>query len=122
VSSSYVFVAMTVLLTVYGQIIIKWQTGKAGPFPDDQAERFRYLGSFLTSPWVISSLAAAVIAALAWIAALSHLDLSRAYPFVSASFVLVLVLSAIIFGESMGVLKVLGALLIVLGLIIGSQG
>ena len=120
-NSAYAFVAITVLLTVYGQIIIKWQTGKAGQFPDDNAERLRYLGHFLSSPWVLSSLAAAVLAAFAWIAALSHLELSRAYPFVSASFVLVLVLSAIIFGESMDAFKIVGALLIVVGLIVGSQ-
>ena len=88
--SAYVFVATTVLLTVYGQIIIKWQTGKAGPFPTGASDRVSYLADFLINPWVISSLTAAVIAAFAWIAALSHLDLSRAYPFVSASFVLVL--------------------------------
>jgi multidrug transporter EmrE-like cation transporter len=121
-TSAYVFVALTVLLTVYGQLVIKWQTGKAGTFPESLGARAEYLITFLANPWVISSLFAAVVAAFAWIAALSHLDLSRAYPFVSASFVLVLVLSAIVFGESITVPKIAGALLIVLGLVIGSQG
>jgi drug/metabolite transporter (DMT)-like permease len=119
--SAYVFVGVTVLFTVYGQLIIKWQTGKAGPFPDQLSDRVSYLADFLINPWVISSLTAAVIAALAWIAALSHLDLSRAYPFVSASFVLVLILSALIFNETITASKALGAMLIVLGLVIGSQ-
>ena len=121
-NSAYAFVATTVLLTVYGQLIIKWQTGKAGEFPSGTSDRLNYLARFLTNPWVISSLLSAVIAAFAWIAALSRLDLSRAYPFVSASFVLVLILSAIIFGESLTLLKVAGAILIVTGLIVGSQG
>jgi drug/metabolite transporter (DMT)-like permease len=114
-------VAATVLLTVYGQLIIKWQTGKAGEFPSGTANRVNYLTHFLVNPWVISSLLSAVIAAFAWIAALSKLDLSRAYPFVSASFVLVLILSAIVFGESVTTPKILGAILIVAGLVIGSQ-
>ena len=121
-NSPYLFVAGTVLLSVYGQLIIKWQTGKAGAFPTETGDRIRYLADFLTTPWVISSLLAAVLAAFAWIAALSHLELSRAYPFVSASFVLVLVLSALVFGEALTVAKVAGALLIVAGLVIGSQG
>jgi multidrug transporter EmrE-like cation transporter len=121
-NSAYVFVATTVLLTVYGQLVIKWQTQKAGEFPTGTSARITYLTHFLRNPWVISSLAAAVVAAFAWIAALSKLDLSRAYPFVSASFVLVLTLSAIIFGESMTALKITGAMLIVAGLIVGSQG
>jgi multidrug transporter EmrE-like cation transporter len=119
--SAYVFVAATVLLTVYGQLIIKWQTGKAGVFPDALSDRMSYLGDFLLNPWVISSLTAAVVAAMAWIAALSHLDLSKAYPFVSASFVLVLIFSALLFHETITISKVLGATLIVLGLVIGSQ-
>lgn len=119
---AYLFVAVTVGLTVYGQMIIKWQTGKAGMFPDHARERLSHLGNFLINPWVISSLLAAFVAALAWIAALSRIDLSSAYPFVAASFVLVLALSAIVFGESMTLPKVAGALLIVLGLIVASQG
>jgi multidrug transporter EmrE-like cation transporter len=120
-NSAYIFVAATVLLTVYGQLIIKWQTGKAGEFPNGTSDRISYLTHFLINPWVISSLLSAVIAAFAWIAALSKLDLSRAYPFVSASFVLVLILSAIVFGESLTLPKLAGAVLIVAGLIVGSQ-
>jgi multidrug transporter EmrE-like cation transporter len=121
-NSAYAFVATTVLLTVYGQLVIKWQTQKAGEFPHGTSARISYLSHFLRNPWVISSLLSAVVAAFAWIAALSRLDLSRAYPFVSASFVLVLTLSAIIFGESLTLPKLAGAVLIVAGLIIGSQG
>jgi drug/metabolite transporter (DMT)-like permease len=121
VSSSYVFVAVTVLFTVYGQIVIKWQTGRAGELPADSAGRVHYLTHFLINPWVISSLTAAVVAALAWIAALSKLPLSDAYPFVSASFVLVLVLSAVIFHERLTAAKIAGAVLIVAGLILGSR-
>ena len=118
---AYGFVAATVLLTVYGQIIVKWQTGKAGEFPSDTAARIRYLGHFLVNPWVLSALLCGVLAAFSWIAALSKLDLSRAYPFVSASFVMVIILSKLIFGESLTSFKVIGGLLIVAGLIIGSQ-
>jgi multidrug transporter EmrE-like cation transporter len=121
VNSAYIFVAATVLFTVYGQLIIKWQTGKAGEFPTGSSARVNYLTHFLINPWVISSLLSAVIAAFAWIAALSKLELSRAYPFVSASFVLVLILSALVFNESLSLPKLIGAALIVAGLIVGSQ-
>jgi drug/metabolite transporter (DMT)-like permease len=121
VNPAYWFVAATVLLTVYGQVIIKWQTGKAGEFPYGTSARLHYLGHFLLNPWVISALLGGLIAAFSWIAALSRLDLSRAYPFTSASFVLVLILSAIFFAEPLTAFKIGGALLIVLGLIVGSQ-
>lgn len=120
VNSAYFFVAGTVSLTVYGQLIFKWQTGTMGAFPSETAARLRYLGDFLINPWVISAFVAALLAAMCWIVALSHLDLSRAYPFVSASFAAVLVLSAIIFGETLTPLKIAGALLIISGLVVGS--
>jgi hypothetical protein len=39
---AYLFVATTVAFTVYGQLIIKWQVGKAGVFPDQTRERLSY--------------------------------------------------------------------------------
>lgn len=119
-SSAYVFVAATVALTVYGQLVVKWQTGRAGSFPSDSGERIGYLLRFFTSPWVISGFLAAGLAALCWVAALSQLELSRAYPYMAAAFVLVLLFSAALFGEALTAAKVAGALLIVVGLIVGS--
>jgi drug/metabolite transporter (DMT)-like permease len=117
----YAYVALTVTLTVYGQLIIKWQVNRLGTLTGSAGDGVRFFTDLLTNPWVLSSLAAALIAGLAWMAALSHLNLSRAYPFVSASFVLVLVLSVIVFKEHVSLAQVAGALLIVAGLILGSQ-
>jgi multidrug transporter EmrE-like cation transporter len=121
-SSSWVFVAATVVLTVYGQVIVKWQAVRAGSFPSvGGAERVEYLARFFLTPWVISAFLAAGIAALAWIAALSRLDLSRAYPWMATSFIAVTLLSAWFFDERLGLWKVAGVALIVLGLIVGSR-
>jgi drug/metabolite transporter (DMT)-like permease len=119
---AYVFVALTIFLTVCAQLVIKWQVGRAGEFPSAAREQFAYLLDLLVNPWVVACLAAGFIAALSWFVALSSLPLSRAYPFVAGSFALVLVLSAIVFDERMTGPKIAGACLIVAGLIIGSQG
>src|SRR5664279_4973590 len=118
---AYGFVGATVLLTVYAQVIIKWQVGKVGHFPSGTSARLHYLGHFVLNRWVISALLGGLLAAFSWIAALSRLELSRAYPFTAASFVLILVLSAIFFDEALTSFKIAGALLIVLGLIVASQ-
>ena len=62
------------------------------------------------------------IAAVCWIFALTKFDLSRAYPFMSATFVLVLIGSAVFFNENLSPFKVAGLALIVAGLAVGSQG
>lgn len=119
---SYFYVAMTILLTVYGQVVIKWQVGAAGTLPADWPGRIRFLGTLLAQPVVLSAFAAAFGAALCWMLALSKLELSHAYPFVSLSFVAVLLLSALFFGEPLSLEKILGVVLIVAGVAVGSRG
>jgi drug/metabolite transporter (DMT)-like permease len=119
---SYLYVILTVLLTVYGQIVIKWQVTQAGAFPAGGYERMHFLWTLLLNPWVISSLAAAVLAALSWIVAMTKLQLSHAYPFVSLSFALVLFLSWALLDEPLSWQKVAGVILIGCGVILSSQG
>ena len=119
---SYFYVALTVGLTVYGQIAIKWQVLEAGPFPADPADKIRFLARLLANPWVLSALAAGLLASVSWMAAMTRLELSHAYPFMSFAFVLVMVCSALIFSEPITSLKIVGISLVVLGIVIGSQG
>src|SRR6266581_1352586 len=105
---SYVYVAATVLLTVYGQLVVKWQVASAAGRGGDPADRAAFLLVLLANPWVLSALAAAFGAALCWMLAMVKLDLSHAYPFVALSFVLVLFLSALLLGEPLSWTKALG--------------
>ena len=60
--------------------------------------------------------------ALCWMLAMVKLQLGHAYPFISLSFVLVLFLSALFFGEPLTWQKMAGVALIVGGVALGSQG
>ena len=119
---AYLYIFGTIFFTVYGQIVTKWQVAQAGVFPEDGLEKIWFLGRLILNPWVISSLVAAFLAFLCWIAALTKFELSYAYPFMSMAFVLVLVLSTVFFYEIMTMPKVLGMAFIVAGIIISSQG
>ncbi|MDH3287349.1 MAG: EamA family transporter [Betaproteobacteria bacterium] len=119
---NYVYVLGTVLLTVYGQIIIKWRVLQAGVLPEPLGERVRFLFLLFLDPWVMSALAAAVLAAALWMAAMTRLPLSHAYPMVSLAFVLVLIASGLFFHEAITPWKIAGTALIVLGIVVGSQG
>ena len=65
---------------------------------------------------------AAAVAALAWMAALTQFELGRAYPFVGLTFITTLIGSAILFGEQLTMLKVLGTVIVVIGVVVASQG
>ena len=101
---------------------LKWQVDRAGALPDGSGERASYMLTLLANPWVLSAFVAAAIAALAWIGALTRLELSRAYPFVGLTFITTLIGAALFFDEPLTAPKVTGTLLVVVGLVVASQG
>ena len=113
----YFFIAMTVLLTVYGQLVLKWQVSLAGPLPDSVSGKLQFLGQSLLNPWILSGLGAAFAASLFWIMALTKVPLTTAYPFTATAFILVIVGGAWMFSEPVGSLKMLGVGLIAIGVL-----
>ena len=118
---AWIYVAITVGLTVYGQLIVKWRVLDHGHIPGGLSGRATYLANLLIDPWVLSALLAAFIAALSWMAALSRLEISRAYPFMGLSFVIVLIMSGVFFGEAITTAKIVGVLLVVTGIAVGAS-
>jgi multidrug transporter EmrE-like cation transporter len=118
---NHIYIFLTILFTVYGQIVLKWQVASAGALPSSVLPKIQFLLSLLLNPWVISGYAGALLASLTWMAAVSKFPLSYAYPFMSFAFVLVLFLSSIFFQESITLPKSIGMALIVAGIIVGSQ-
>ena len=118
---SAVYIAVTILLTVYGQLALKWHMNRAGEVPSEAIAAVLFLCRQLLSPLVISSFASAFIAGLTWMAAVSRMQLSIAYPFMSLAFPLVALLSAPLFGEQFTPLKGMGTALILLGLFLLSR-
>jgi drug/metabolite transporter (DMT)-like permease len=117
----YLYVVATLVLTVYGQLVVKWQVNRAGHVPADLGSKVAFLGRLLINPWVISVLVAAFLAAASWMIAMTHFTLSRAYPFMGLSFVLVLIGSALWLGESFSWPKAAGVVIIAIGIGVGSQ-
>jgi multidrug transporter EmrE-like cation transporter len=114
----FLYIALTILFTVYGQMIIKWQVSNAGEFPPEFGDKALFILRLLLNPWVISSFAAAFIASLSWMAAMTQFELSFAYPFMSLAFVVVMILSIMFLGEQLTWTKIAGTLIIITGLFV----
>jgi drug/metabolite transporter (DMT)-like permease len=112
---------MTVLLTVFGQLVFKWRMDLKGEFPEGATNKFQYIIWAYLDPWIISGFAAAFLASMFWSITLTKFELSFAYPFMSLSFILVLFLSTLIFKEPFTINKFIGVLLIIGGLIVISR-
>ena len=116
----YLFLLIMIVLTVYGQVILKWRMDQIGSLPPGFWPGLRHLLGLLVDPAIVSSFVAAFIASLAWMAAMTRFELSYAYPFTSLNFVAVLVLSVWLLGEQLTVQKVVGIGLIMLGTAVAS--
>jgi multidrug transporter EmrE-like cation transporter len=76
------------------------------------------VASAATSPWVLLGLVVFGVSAIAWLAALSRVPLSVAYPFNALGYLGILTASVLVLHERANVLTWAGSLLVVSGLII----
>jgi drug/metabolite transporter (DMT)-like permease len=117
-TSGHFYIALTLALTVYGQLVLKWQMGSAGPLPAGNGEKLLFLLQQFLNPWVISGFASAFLASLAWMAAMTRFDLNYAYPFMSLAFIIVMIFSITFLGEVFSLQKAIGTVMVVAGLIV----
>ena len=122
---AHFYLAMTIALSVYSQMIMKWRiSGRfAGlKIPEGVWPKISMLFTVLFDPFVFSGLVATFVSGLCWMATMSKLEIGYAYPFTSLGFVLVVLLSGFLFGESLNAWRIWGVILIVIGVTIASQG
>lgn len=120
VDHGYIF--STIILTVYSQLVMRWQVAGAGPLPSDTSGKFQFLVELLSNPWVATGVLATFGAGISWMLAMTRFEVSYAFPFVSLNYVLVLMASVLLFHESISISKVLGSLLIIFGIIVIARG
>ena len=122
---SYFYLTLTILTSVYSQIVIKWRISNRFSdvrLPENLRVKILLLFTVVFDPFILSGLTATFISGLFWMATMTKLDISYAYPFTSLAFVLVLIFSYLLLGEPMSVQKVLGVFFIMLGIFITSKG
>lgn len=109
-------IALSISTGVAGQTAIK--LGVTNPAARADTGVWGLLELIFRSPWVLGGLALYGIGAVAWIAVLSRLDLSLAYPLLALNFVLITVSSRFFLGESIPSMRWLGILVICVGIVI----
>lgn len=114
----HLYILMTLLFTVYGQLVLKWQMGQAGGMPEGGFDKILYLLQQFLNPWIMSGFFAAFLASLAWMAAMTRFDLNYAYPFMSLAFIIVMLFSVFFLDEPLTLQSVSGTVMVVVGLVV----
>src|SRR5699024_9699872 len=99
----YLYIFATIAFTVYGQIMLKWRISKHAALPHEFVDKAVFLIKLLLDPLILSGFLSAFVASMFWMAAMTKFDISYAYPFMSLSFVLVFLLSIVLFHEPVNV-------------------
>jgi drug/metabolite transporter (DMT)-like permease len=116
--TGHIYILLTLLFTVYGQLVLKWQLGGAGIVPAGQIDKLLFLLKLFLNPWIISGFASAFLASLAWIAAMIRFELNYAYPFMSLAFIIVMVFSVFFLHEQLTIPRIAGTIIVVTGLFV----
>ena len=104
-----------VLLNAAAQLLLKAGTNRVGEF-SFALDNIVPVGSRLaSSPFILGGLACYVVSVVVWILALSRVPVSVAYPMLSVGYVVNAVAAWLLFGESLGVQKLIGIGFIVIG-------
>lgn len=111
--TAYLFALITLLITAGAQIVMRWRALEHGPGAG--GDRWRYLLTMYTDPFVVASLASAVLASVTYALALERLPLSIAYPIMALGFVIVPLLGRVLFGDPLSATQWVGMGLIVVG-------
>jgi drug/metabolite transporter (DMT)-like permease len=115
------YILVSVVAGAAGQVLLKKGMGSMGPLTLSIDQLGNILWRIGTNPYVVIGLAIYVGGTVFWLTALSRVDLSYAYPFASLSYVVMLIASWQLFDENITVLRLLGTLIVCVGVFIISR-
>ena len=115
------YILISVVAGAVGQIMLKKGMTTMGPLTLSMDQLFNILWRIGTNPYVVIGLAIYVTGTVFWLAALSRVDLSYAYPFASLSYGVMLLASWQLFKEDITPYRLMGTLVVCLGVFLISR-
>ncbi|MBD3366639.1 MAG: EamA family transporter [Candidatus Eisenbacteria bacterium] len=112
-------ILMAVLLGATGQVIMKKGMQIYGEV--SAVNVWSQLFRILSVPQVLLGFVCYGVSAVLWIAVVSNVDLSLAYPMVSLAYVVVFLASWLFLGEQISALRIAGLVIIVAGVLVISR-
>lgn len=110
-----IIILIGIIFASAGQIF--WKIGMNCMGPITNYAPSTIITTFL-NPYILSGFAMYGLAAVFWLIALSKKDLSFVYPFIALTFIIVLMLSSVILKENIGIYRIIGTFIIILGLLL----
>ncbi len=120
-SISIVYILISIVGGAVGQILLKAGMNNVGEITLSLKTIFNVIWRMLTNPYVFIGLFIYVLSVIFWLAALSRVDLSYAYPFASLSYVIMFLASWFLLHETITPMRIFGTLVVGLGVFLISR-
>ncbi len=115
--SPYVFVALSTVFGIVGQLLLKRGMGNMG----HSEPGLLMIKRIVLSPWVVGGLIIYALGVVNWLLALSSFELSYVYPFASLGYIGIIIGSYFIFRERISWMRLMGIAVIISGVLISSR-
>jgi multidrug transporter EmrE-like cation transporter len=114
---SYIYILLAVLFVTCAQLVLKWRVSQFPPLPDNLWNKCIFLIGSVFDPYVFGSFFGAFIGSLCWIAAMTQLNVSTAYPvFVCSLLIFITLGGVVLFGERISTTQIIGIVFLLIGL------
>jgi len=116
--TSIIYILISVLTSTVGQLLLKKGMNNIGSITLNWGQLVSTVWTIVINPYVFIGLVIYLAGTVFWLAALSRVDLSYAYPFASLGYVIMLVASWLMFDEKITVSRLLGTVIIGIGVLL----
>jgi multidrug transporter EmrE-like cation transporter len=113
--AAFALVMTGVLLNAVAQLALKASVSDTGIIGLDMQSLMSSAGSLVTNLWLWVGLICYGVSVVVWILALSRVDVSIAYPMLSIGYIVNAVAASHLFNEPLGIGKVVGIGIIIVG-------
>lgn len=121
-AKSLAMIFFSISVAVAGQLLLKSGMNEVGPISIAQVRSAGATAmTVVTNGRVVGGLALYGFSAIVWLIVLSRVNLSFAYPLIGSSYIIVMLLSRLLFGEHISPVRWAGAAFISLGVVLVSR-
>jgi drug/metabolite transporter (DMT)-like permease len=113
--ATFFLVLVGVLLNAVAQLLLKAGTNKLGSLFSVGSEVSSEIARIAFQPFILGGLSCYVFSFALWIVALSKAPVSVAYPMLSIGYIVNVVVAHYLLGETITIQKLLGILIIIIG-------
>ncbi|CAM4423147.1 MAG: putative 4-amino-4-deoxy-L-arabinose-phosphoundecaprenol flippase subunit ArnF [Legionellaceae bacterium] len=119
--TTFSLILLAVCINTAAQILLKQGMNHIGFFAFSLANWFHILTKIIFNPFILAGLSCYVGSVFIWLLVLSRVPVSYAYPMTSLGYITTAVIAVLLFNETLTLTRVMGILIIILGVYLISK-